>query len=390
MKKSFIIHHTGGSNKKPLADTAHHTFSMVNSYHKERFKKFKSKLGYYIGYHYYIEKSGVVTQGRAVNEVGAHTYGYNQHIGVCLAGNFDRDIETANSHPTKKQLESLRELYNDLVKRNIIEENKRGIWFHRDIANKTCPGLNMNKQMIVNYLLNNNNIKILNIELFYPSSISKKEEKGIKQAMENVKELIQENTSSSLILNFNLKLIPLKPINIYWQGNTIKRSWFDINILTKTNNNTDIVMLMLPKEYWLSRKYLGYVHADKRHGVSIGAMKVQVDATRTKNGELMDRDYNSTILLHEITHILYAMNNKPFLKDKEKQKQRLPNIDNTHYFDYYVDDKDLRFPLFWEIETNRLNTKPNNLLYMSLSEPTTSLNLFSDIAKFPEIFILFR
>ena len=40
-----------------------------------------------IGYHYVIDRSGLVLCGRHVDEVGAHAQGYNQKsIGICLVG----------------------------------------------------------------------------------------------------------------------------------------------------------------------------------------------------------------------------------------------------------------------------------------------------------------
>mgnify|MGYP003762539175 CR=1 FL=1 len=75
MKKReyIIIHHTGGSDADPYADTSHHTVSMVDSWHK-KIGFNKSKLGYYVGYHYFIEKDGKVTQCRMHDETGCHCF----------------------------------------------------------------------------------------------------------------------------------------------------------------------------------------------------------------------------------------------------------------------------------------------------------------------------
>lgn len=131
----IIVHHTGGTNANPLADTSHHTFAMVNNWHKQKWH-FESLLGYYIGYHYFIDKSGKITQGRDDLEEGAHAIGYNtSSIGVCLAGNFDA------TYPTKEQEESLKKLLIELVQEyNIPVQN---IIPHRLVANKTCYGRNL-------------------------------------------------------------------------------------------------------------------------------------------------------------------------------------------------------------------------------------------------------
>lgn len=128
----IVVHHTGGTDANPLADTSHHTFEIVDNHHR-RLWNFRSKLGHYIGYHYFIDKNGKVTQGRADNEEGAHTRGYNSiSIGVCLAGNFDA------TDPTEKQIKSLTGLLKKLSKVHNIQPTS--IVPHRRFSNKTCYG----------------------------------------------------------------------------------------------------------------------------------------------------------------------------------------------------------------------------------------------------------
>lgn len=123
----LIIHHTGGTNANPLADTSHHTFEMVQSYHKSR--------GWDdIGYHWYCEKDGKITAGRAENSHGAHTIGHNtSSIGFCFAGNFDA------THPTKEQEEAFKVWYREFNKRY----KDLPIHPHRKYANKSCYGNNL-------------------------------------------------------------------------------------------------------------------------------------------------------------------------------------------------------------------------------------------------------
>lgn len=122
----IIVHHTGGTDDNPLADTSHHTFEIVDKWHKS--------LGWEkIGYHYFIEKDGKTTQGRADDYHGAHCKGYNEKsIGICLAGNFD------NTLPTDAQMVQLRSLLQRLTKQYKIPREK--IFPHREFANKTCYG----------------------------------------------------------------------------------------------------------------------------------------------------------------------------------------------------------------------------------------------------------
>ena len=122
----LIIHHTGGTEANPLADTSHHTYKIVDEYHKS--------LGWEgFGYHFFIDKAGKVKAGRAENYHGAHTKGYNEKsLGICLAGNFDATM------PTKEQEISLAVLMQKLVKKYNIPAEK--VVPHREFATKTCYG----------------------------------------------------------------------------------------------------------------------------------------------------------------------------------------------------------------------------------------------------------
>ena len=122
----LIIHHTGGTDANPLADTSHHTFEVVDEWHKS--------LGWDgIGYNYFIEKDGKLQSGRPENIKGAHTIGYNdKSIGICLAGNFDFSL------PTTEQVNTLKELLKTLQNRYKIPAEK--IVPHRKFASKTCYG----------------------------------------------------------------------------------------------------------------------------------------------------------------------------------------------------------------------------------------------------------
>ncbi len=122
----IIVHHTGGTDKDPLADTSSHTASQVDFYHK-------SKGWDGIGYNWFIEKDGRVVKGRDEAKTGAHTIGYNEKsIGICLAGNFDKTL------PTPSQVDSLAKLLQEKMLQYKIPVEK--IIPHRTFANKTCYG----------------------------------------------------------------------------------------------------------------------------------------------------------------------------------------------------------------------------------------------------------
>lgn len=131
--KYIIVHHTAGTALDPKADTSSHTFETINSWHKTQFN-FKSSMGYYCGYQYFIDKNGKVTQGRKDTEEGAHTIGRNKDsIGICLAGNF------SVTDPTDSQKIALQSLLLAKVKEYGIKiEN---IVPHRKFASyKDCYG----------------------------------------------------------------------------------------------------------------------------------------------------------------------------------------------------------------------------------------------------------
>ena len=119
-KINLIVWHCSDS------DHAHHNDIMViDQWHKER--GFNSESGIHCGYHFFIQRSGKIQEGRPISEKGAHAKGYNSNsIGICLHGK-----ETF----TEAQFESLILLTKTLLK--MLPESK--IIGHCDVSNKTCP-----------------------------------------------------------------------------------------------------------------------------------------------------------------------------------------------------------------------------------------------------------
>ena len=108
-----------------------------------------------IGYHYvieYVDNKVVVHKGRAENEVGAHTIGFNtSSIGICVIGNY------MNESPSEAILNTLVDLIKDIRSRygNIP------VGGHRDYNATSCPGdsfpMNRLQQLLtqeVNVMLN--------------------------------------------------------------------------------------------------------------------------------------------------------------------------------------------------------------------------------------------
>ena len=121
----IVIHHS--QSRK--------TFDEIKKLHVNKYKWND------IGYHFVIDKDGNVLNGRDINKIGAHVYGYNEDsLGICLIGNFDVEF------PNHLQLNSLSILIKDLKSKFDIKEIK----MHRDFPNvaKTCPGKNFNINML--------------------------------------------------------------------------------------------------------------------------------------------------------------------------------------------------------------------------------------------------
>lgn len=125
----IIIHHTATNKDKT-------TLTAINRVHQKWFN-YKSSLGWYIGYHYFISGNGIIRQTRRNDDYGVHCRADNMNaksIGICLAGNFE--IE----QPSEKQLISLKKILERLKKDfNIKNENILG---HREVigAKTACPG----------------------------------------------------------------------------------------------------------------------------------------------------------------------------------------------------------------------------------------------------------
>lgn len=88
MKPNRVIFHHSAIH------STNHQFDAINGYHKTRGFT-KSKLGFYVGYHYVIEPDGTIKQAREETEIGMHDTGENGNsLGVCIVGNFNTRLPT--------------------------------------------------------------------------------------------------------------------------------------------------------------------------------------------------------------------------------------------------------------------------------------------------------
>ena len=130
-KPEYIIIHTEAS---PIITNAPR-FNVVNQYHQQRLFD-KSSLGFYVGYHYFVEKSGRLIQARSDTDEGMHTIGFNlKSLAICLAGNGDVEL------PTKEQTITLKKWLNEKALQYNIPKDR--ILPHRRFLGhneKTCYG----------------------------------------------------------------------------------------------------------------------------------------------------------------------------------------------------------------------------------------------------------
>ena len=104
----------------------------INASHKGRGFPFSS-LGYFVGYHYLVEKDGSVVQTRKDNEIGAHTLNQNaDNLGICMAGNFVTEL------PTDAQLAAFLRLAESLLVNYKL--HFRDMHPHRFYKATACPG----------------------------------------------------------------------------------------------------------------------------------------------------------------------------------------------------------------------------------------------------------
>ncbi|MCC8180670.1 MAG: N-acetylmuramoyl-L-alanine amidase [Planctomycetes bacterium] len=135
----ITIHHEGSA--KPNNDTTPNqvaaTLRLIQSQHRKRMGAGD------IGYHFIIDRTGTIWQGRDWNFQGAHTSGANSHnLGVMLLGNFEIQ------QPTSQQIASLHRLVGSLVRKYGLNAAK-DIYGHSDFCNTQCPGKNLKPQVSV-------------------------------------------------------------------------------------------------------------------------------------------------------------------------------------------------------------------------------------------------
>jgi hypothetical protein len=148
MKKSYInLHHTSIYAKNDSDEQ----FDIINEAHRKRWEgKTKSSYGFYGGYHYLIERNGVVQSFRDDYEIGAHnrsSWMNYRAIGIAFSGNM------SVQHLTEEQIKASVILIRKL--QSAYNISSKNIKPHRYYRSTQCPGNNLPDDLW-NYLLDQN------------------------------------------------------------------------------------------------------------------------------------------------------------------------------------------------------------------------------------------
>lgn len=93
-----------------------------------------------IGYHFVIDRSGRIWEGRPLTWQGAHVKYHNEgNIGVVCLGNFDQQS------PTELQVAALQRHLEQLIARYGVPN--RLVYTHQELAATACPGRALQAQM---------------------------------------------------------------------------------------------------------------------------------------------------------------------------------------------------------------------------------------------------
>lgn len=123
------LHHSDGRRTTTLADSEAEA-RFIQDFHVH------GRGWIDIAYHFLVDASGDILEGRPEGVLGAHTLGNNEgNIGIVLLGTYHPPV---NDVPTKAQLEAVAALGRYLVKRYGIDpDSLKG---HRDYKQTDCPG----------------------------------------------------------------------------------------------------------------------------------------------------------------------------------------------------------------------------------------------------------
>lgn len=136
----IVIHHTATGR---TVEGHRVDIDRIGAWHEQRgfAAEYRGHV-YNVGYHYVILPDGTVQKGRPEWMIGAHTYGYNDYLGICLVGNFDSGANPAGAQqparPTNQQMDALKQLLSDLMTKYRLKPDD--IHAHGELGATACPG----------------------------------------------------------------------------------------------------------------------------------------------------------------------------------------------------------------------------------------------------------
>ena len=204
-----VIHHTAGSPDQSIDDIAWYHITA-------------RKWGG-IGYHFVIDKEGIVYYVGDLGTARAHVAGLNEkYIGICLIGNF-----MGSSNPTKIQLENAHLLCEEFIKVEKVRFPNVNDWNdiipHRNLSATLCPGDTHPNwwQYIINGFAKDWKTKAEEFEKKYESyaekyKVSQKKLSEATTAIEKAKEICEgfERRVQDLVL----ELVPVNKLKVIIEG----------------------------------------------------------------------------------------------------------------------------------------------------------------------------
>lgn len=132
----ITVHHTQAAQPMTLEDAVQE-MKFIQRFHQ------KGRGWIDIGYHFLIDGSGRIFQGRPEGAVGAHVKNKNTgNVGISLMGSFQKP---QNQQPTAKQMQSLIALTRWVSAAYAV--GAQTIKGHRDQRDTDCPGANLYSRM---------------------------------------------------------------------------------------------------------------------------------------------------------------------------------------------------------------------------------------------------
>ena len=124
----ITVHHEGWKNVY-FTDAAS-TAKRLDSIRRSHLQRLRAGD---IGYHFVIDRSGRLWEGRSLGYQGAHVSKQNQNnLGFMVLGNFNQQ------QPSQQQLASLNKALTHFMRRYRVPTSR--VYTHREIGSTTCPG----------------------------------------------------------------------------------------------------------------------------------------------------------------------------------------------------------------------------------------------------------